>query len=377
MRFKIISVGAAGNKCAINLVEKGVVEKQDIVLINSTIKDIPVSYRDTAIRLSDTVQGCGQERALAKEICLEAIKTKRIDLDALVDPMYDKVIVLTSTCGGTGSGASVIIAQYLKKVVNLEVEIIGLVGFEDESARSLRNLIELLQELNEDFTVQLIRNSAFLSSTRGNRSAAESAANDEVARRIKLMSGVLLRDSVQNIDNTDITKLNNTAGYKTVEYREITDKIKNIDQFNDILKEMLDDSAMIEPDTSGVARLGVVMNLQSSSQQFIDRSYKILKDRLGMPYEVFTHLEDDNSLPEFVGIIVSGMKMPAKEIQAIFDKYTELSNAVNKNKDVFFDDILTIKGNQDDAMFDTYKGNKQTKVNTDAARDDFFKSFED
>ena len=200
MRFKIFAVGAAGNKAAIALVEQGIVDKEDIVLINSTIKDIPAEYRDFAIRLSDTVQGCGQERSLAKQICLEAIKSGRLNLDSIMDPVHDKAVIITSTCGGTGSGASVIIADYLKKICNVEVEVIGLVGFEDESARSLRNLIEFCQDLEDGYAIQLIRNSAFLSSTRGNRTAAELEANNELARRIKVMTGVMLRDSIQNID---------------------------------------------------------------------------------------------------------------------------------------------------------------------------------
>lgn len=377
MRFKIIAVGAAGGKCAIDLIENNVVEKDDVLLINSTIKDIPLAYRDNAIRLSDTVQGCGQERALAKQICLEAIKSGRLNLDAVMDPVHDKAIIITSTCGGTGSGASVIIADYLKKIVDVEVEVIGLVGFEDESARSLRNLIEFCQDLEDNYSIQLIRNSAFLSSTRGNRSAAEVEANKEVVRRIKVMTGVMLRDSVQNIDNTDIVKLNNTTGYKTVEYKEITDKIRNVEQFNSILTDMLDNSAMIEPNASGVGRLGVIMNLQTTSQAFIDRSFEVLKERLGVPYEVYTHLEYCEDLPEFVAFIASGMKMPAKEIQNIYDKYTELSNAVNKNKDEFFSNIKELRGNENDAMFDSFDSVETAKkVDTSAAKDAFFKAYE-
>lgn len=375
MRFKIIGVGAAGGKAGIDLVEKSIVDKEDIVLVNSTIKDIPSAYRDYAIRLSDEVQGCGQERSLAKQICLDAIRSGRLNLDSIMDPIHDKAIIITSTCGGTGSGASVVIAEYLRKIVNIDVEIIGLVGFEDESARSLRNLIEFCQDLKEDFAIQLIRNSKFLSSTRGNRSAAEIEANNEVARRIKIMTGCMLRDSSQNIDNRDIVKLNNTTGYKTVEYKEIYDKIKNVDQFNDILKEMLDDSAMVEPDAAGVGRLGVIMNLQTSSQSFIDRSYDILKNRLGVPYEIYSHIEYCADLPEFVAIIASGMKMPAKEIENIYYKYMELSNAVNKNKDDFFETVGELRGFEDDGMFDSYDASN-VMHKKELNKDDFFNNFQ-
>ena len=375
MRLKIIGLGAAGNKVAIGLIEAGVSDENDVVLLNSTIKDIPANYRDLAIRLSDSYQGCGQERKLAKDITLEAIKTGRLNLDQLVDPEYDKVVIITSTCGGTGSGASVIVAKYFKEVIGLDVEIIGMVGFEDESSRSLRNLIEFCQDLTEGYTVQLIRNGAFLSAARGDRTAAEIAANEEVIKRIRVMNGSLLQDSDQNIDDTDIKKLNNTTGYKTVEFKIINEKIKNSSQFDDILREMMDESPIIDTDASGIGRLGVIMNLQPTSQAVVDRSYKALRERLGEPYEVYTHLEFVEAFPQFIAIIASGMKMPEKEIESVFNKYSEMSKKVNTERDSFFDTVREFKGSDETFMFDTFS-DFQRKRNHQENRNNFFAEFE-
>lgn len=377
MRLKVIGIGAAGNKAAINLIEKNYISERDVVLINSTIKDVPIAYRDYAIRLSDQVQGCGQERNLAKEICLNAIREGRLNLDSLIDPEYDKVVIITSTNGGTGSGASTIIAKYLNEVVDIEVEVIGLVGFEDESARALRNLIEFCQDLSGDYAIQLIRNSAYLQRCRGNRSAAELEVNDEVARRIMVMSGLMLKDSEQNVDDTDIQKLNNCHGYKTVEYIEVYDKIKNIQQFNDILIEMLDESPSIDSESAKVGRLGIMMNLMPQSQQFIDRSFDILKERFGEPYEVFTHIEYVEELPQFISVIASGMSMPANKINEIYAKYAEMSESVVKSKDNFFDEIQNLRGNDDDAIFDTFSSSTRSASSTqEVAKNNFFAHFD-
>ena len=162
MKFKLLGLGACGNKIAISCIEAGVVPEEDVALINSTLKDIPYDYRENlGIRLSDQFLGSGQERKLAKDMTLEAIKNGRLNLETLIGPEYDKVIIITSTCGGTGSGSSVIIAKYIKEVLNVDVELIGMVGFEDESSRALRNLIEFCQDLQDNYTIQLIRNGAF------------------------------------------------------------------------------------------------------------------------------------------------------------------------------------------------------------------------
>ena len=46
MKIKLIGVGAAGNKAVIEAVEQGVVDKESILLLNSTLQDIPVQYRE-------------------------------------------------------------------------------------------------------------------------------------------------------------------------------------------------------------------------------------------------------------------------------------------------------------------------------------------
>ena len=169
MKSLVLGLGAAGDKCAINLVEKGIVDINDVKLINSTLKDVPTKYKEYALRISDDQQGAAQERRRGKEMAIEAIKTGRLKLDGICEPQHEKVIILTSLSGGTGSGSSVVIAKYLKDVVGIPVEIIGMVGFSDEGVRSLRNTIEFCQELEEDYIIQLIRNDSFLAKASGNR----------------------------------------------------------------------------------------------------------------------------------------------------------------------------------------------------------------
>ena len=377
MRLKIFGIGAAGNKAVINMLEKQFVDKRDIVLINSTIRDIPQEYRELAIRLSDTVKGCGQERKLAQNICLDAIKSGRLNLDAIIDPEYDKAIIITSTNGGTGSGASTIIAKYLKEVVGIEVEIIGLVGFDDESARALRNLIEFCQDLSDEYAIQLIRNSAYLQRCRGNRSAAELEVNDEVARRIMVMSGILLKDSAQNIDDTDIMKSNNLHGYKSVEYIEVYEKIKNMQQFNDILTEIVDESPSMDNESKKIGILAVMMNLAPTSQAFVDRSFSILKEKYGEPYEVYTHVEYVEDYPQFIAVIASGMKMPLEAIEEAYERYEEMNTNVDKQKDNFFETINGLRGSLDDSMFDAFsQGGIGHGNSLEAKKNNFFAEFD-
>ena len=62
MKAKVIGIGAAGSKAAINLIEKGVMKRENIILINSTIGDVPVNYRDITVQYSNSTGGAGKER---------------------------------------------------------------------------------------------------------------------------------------------------------------------------------------------------------------------------------------------------------------------------------------------------------------------------
>ena len=380
MRALVIGVGAAGNKAAIDLIEQHTVPVDDVLLINSTIKDVPEQYRNKAIEI-DGPDGCGQERSLAKDILLQAMKNKDIEPDTWMDPVHEKVIVIGSLCGATGSGMAPVLAKYFSNVINVPTEIIGLVGFEDESARALRNIMEFCQDLDDTYTIQFVRNSAFLRAAQQNRTKAEKLANLEVVKRVNTMLGNYMIDSEQNIDDTDIRKINNKEGYKTVEFIQVEDKIKTMDQFNGYIKEMLDETKSFEPDGTKIGLLGVIMNLQPSSQEYIDRSYRLIKDKLGEPYECYTKIQYNENCPEFIAFIASGMKMPEEQINKLYNKYRELTESVNKKEDKFFEEVQEMRGNDEDSKFDTFENGKFKRVihnnqQAAAARDKFFVGFE-
>lgn len=49
MITKVIGIGAAGNKAAINAVENKIINIDSVMLINSTLRDIPADYKGLKI----------------------------------------------------------------------------------------------------------------------------------------------------------------------------------------------------------------------------------------------------------------------------------------------------------------------------------------
>jgi len=95
--------------------------------------------------------------------------------------------------------------------------------------------------------------------------------------------------------------------------------------------------------------------------------YNTFKDKFGMPFEVFTHVQHTKS-SEYVDFIASGLDLPIDEVREVYDKYKEQTDKVNKKKDSFLNESNELKILQTDDMFDV--NNTKASISSD----DFFKS---
>ena len=349
MKGLIIGVGAAGNKSVINLVENEVVSKDDIILVNSTTMDVPDAYKSMTHILSGTDGGFGKERARSKEAMLTDLQAGRLKLkDKVADGNYKFIAVITSTEGGTGSGAATMLAQYITRVIMLPVHLIGFTGFGTDG-RGLQNTMEFMQDITKNMIVHLIRNDRFMQENDGSIIKSELAANEELANTIRTITGQLIKESTHNIDPTDIKKVVNMPGYEIVEYYELEEKIRNKKDFDRILAQMCDDSHAMQ--SHGMGRLGIILNLNENSQLYANDD-TVLRNRYGVPYEPFIHRQHEGK--EFIAFICSGMKMPMEEVKEIYEQYQIASEQVDKSEDDFFAEVAGMKGNSKDSMFDTH-----------------------
>lgn len=378
MKAKVIGLGAAGNKAAVALIEAGVMEKKDVLLINSTLKDVPESYRSIAVEFSNSTGGAGKERSVAKKLCAQSINDNTLScLDSIMDPDDKVVIIVNSSEGGTGCGSAPMIAKYMKEVVGVNVHTFVFTGFE-EDGRGLQNTVEYFQELSEEYAVEAISNNKFLSGG-NNKILAEKRANQEFVERVKILLGRDMVDSEQNIDETDLYKVAATPGFMNIEHIVLEERIKNIDQFNRLITEAIDNSKSLEINDLSAKRIAVIMNLSERSREFVDFSFKVIKERYGIPFEVFTHVQFEGDV-EYINFIVSGMNLPLEEVQKVYKKYKEMSNSVNKNKNKFLEMTKEMSSIESNSMFDMMTKKPEPKENVTLNPDkkkSFLREFDD
>lgn len=360
----VLGLGAAGNKAAIKAIDLGVIKKEYVCLINSTEKDIPSEYKESSIIIGNNLKGCGKERGIAKDAILYYLKQN--DILSSIPSNVDRVVIVSSTEGGTGSGSAPILAKYIRDVVDINTSIFAFTGFEDD-ARGLKNTISFMKEIDSETTIQIISNKKFLSEANDNYIKAQELANEEFCKRLVIMSGMILEESDQNIDDTDLHKLIDAPGLLDITYTDINDAIKNVEAFNKLCSTLIDDSKSVDF-TPTASRIGFIFNGKDSSRDSIDYSFKVLKSKYGEPFEVYKHLQENNTYPkEFIACIASGMKLPIEAMQKTYDEYLSRTSKISKDKDSFFDMIGAFENPEEDDIFDMKKRNVRS------AKEDFFK----
>lgn len=364
MKTKFFGLGAGGNKAVIKLLEDGICHKDDVVLVNSTKRDIPKDFDGKTTIFNTTEGGCGKERSIAKKYVIDAIKTGKFDEVFTQD--YDSYVFVTSLEGGTGSGSTPIIAKYCSEVLGKTVHIIAFAGF-NADARGLQNSVEFFQEIDFECDVQCIDLKAFVSAAGGNHLKAEELADEELARRINILLGNNIIASTSNIDQTDLRKLVNTSGYKTIEHAEFKEDLVDVKQFNQLCKRMIYASKSLKSNNPAQLRLGVILNIKPESEDAVDYDFNVIKEAYGFPYETFFHKQYDGGV-QYIEFISSGMKLPIDEIKAIHEKYLEESARVNKSADEFFKEVQSLSKNDGDEIFDMVDNTKKPTM----SKSDFF-----
>lgn len=367
LNFKVIGCGAAGNKAVIDLVESGY-DINQVILINSTPRDVPAEYREKTIIFGKGLGGCGKERSLGKKMLLEDLSKDKIVPDEMVSSRDKGVILVGSTEGGSGSSAIPILAKYFREVVGVNVICVLFFGFQDDT-RGLQNSIELSQELSNDYGIIMISNAKFLRDANQNRYKAEKLANKKFIDIINILRGTTIKQGVQVIDDTDLYKIIYTPGYMMVDSITLTN-LGVMEDFNSIVIDAMGSHKFINPPKdAGVKREGFIFNVEDSNDA-IDYSVSCLIDIFGSPYEKFTNLAIGDGIEGYsMDYILSGMKLPIEELTDLYESYIENTNKVNKANDDFFDRVADMKGYAEDTQFDmmSNSGTKKSKA-------DFFNS---
>lgn len=369
MKTFLLGIGAAGNKAAIAAIEDKIIDSKYVRLVNTTSKDIPDEYKintDLVLPLPSALGGCGKEPSKGRKAAIDAIRSKSINLGNIIDQDTKQVVLVTSTEGGTGCGATPIIAKYLE-AMNMPVHIFAFIGFQDE-ARGINNTLKFFKELSDSVILHTICNERFKDFS-GNYTKAEEAANKEFTKQLEILLGGKLVCSDQNIDDTDLYKLVTTSGYMDIKHVKLAG-IKSVAHSNEIIKNAFDNALCLDYEP-GCKRLGIIIDAPQRIIDAIDEKFEVVKRYTGEPYELFRHIQSTGQSTCTMDIIISGLSYPESAIKSIAEKYSTIKNKVStetKSFDAIFEGIDI---DEEDNEFDVDIEEKEKTSNADEAFDKF------
>lgn len=337
MDVMLFGLGAAGNKAAIEVAERRSLAEERIKLINTTVKDIPDKYKkdkpEMIIKFSSMLGGCGKEPIKGQKAMYKAIKDQDIDFSKLIDPNVKAVILVTSVEGGTGCGATPVVARYFV-ALNIPVHVFAFIGFQDE-VRGINNSLKFFKDMPDGIILHTIENSKFLDFTK-NYSKAETLANEEFVKQLEILIGSEMIPSSQNIDDTDHYKIITTPGYMDIRHVDLSGA-KNVELSNQAIINSFESMSCMEYDNKGCKRLAVIINASMKTQNAIDNRFEVIKRYTGEPFETYRHIQDNKSDDEYMDIIVAGLPYPEMGIKDMGKKYTSLKEKLNSEVKGFSD----------------------------------------
>ena len=367
MELEVFGIGAAGNKAVIKAIEEGVILKEYAKLFNTTTKDIPADYKNDDLIIpftSSVLGGCGKEPKKGREAIQDAMNSGSVNIAELIHPNTREVVLVTSTEGGTGCGATPYIAKKLI-ALNIPVHIFAFVGFQ-EDFRSIKNTLLFFSSMDDNVILHVIKNSEFLDYTNDFQSA-ERLANEEFVKQLKTLGSNLI-PSEQNIDDKDMYKVTTTSGYMDIKNISLAG-VKNEEMFNKAIIDAYTNNPGFDYDPTA-KRVAVIINASEKTRIAIDNTYNVLFKYTGDPKvngEFFKHIQYNPDEPEYIDIIASGIRIPDKEFAKINAKFEDIKSK-RKNNNVSYSSVFSgLDLDDDDLDMDVRTMNNPDHV------DSFFK----
>ncbi len=216
-RIKVIGVGGAGNNTVDRIrLEMEVMNGLELCCVNTdmrTLADSPVGDQHLLGRNLTRGLGCGGDPQLGRN----AARSDSESITRMVEG-YELIFLVSSLGGGTGAGASPIIAQIARKCGCLIIAFVNM-PFTFEGERRFKQANQSLKELREvcDAVIPL-PNDVLLQEEAAQESVlhAFSKADEWITRGVRSIWAMLSKPGLINLDFSSLREVFNVHGGKTL-----------------------------------------------------------------------------------------------------------------------------------------------------------------
>jgi len=382
-QLALIGVGNCGSQVA-SLFYKRYPDLADCIYINTSEADLSMVEGNLKFKLGEDeeIEGSGKNRAKMKVYLqneIERILTNETFSSIIEDKKY--VFVISSTAGGTGSGASPILLDVLRNCfADVHFILVGVLPQLQaslmEQGNTLEFLNELYQVLGDNCTYMIYDNE-----TTSNKSPTESLeiVNDAIVEDIRILTGIdNYPTPYDSIDEADMESIITTSGRMIISRikKGITEKALEDSDIGEMIVKSIKSSCHTETDRNKrVVRWGIITYFTEQVNRLYTSDLEKLHEFIGTPVERFNHhaINDKNENLNFLYLIASGLSPINDRVKRITDRVNELKEALAKDESSRY--ILSGEDVSYDATEERRKEQRRKNSEKEIRPKDLFKKF--
>ncbi|MDL2263379.1 cell division protein FtsZ [Synergistaceae bacterium OttesenSCG-928-I11] len=209
--IKVVGVGGGGNN-ALNHIIRGGVGGVDFIAANTDHAHLDLSEASLKITLGKELTrglGAGADPGIGQKAALESRDEIRAALEGA-----DMVFIAAGMGGGTGTGASPVIANIAKETGTLVVAVVTR-PFQFEGRRRLAHAAEGIAQLKEQVDALIVIPNDRLLSISDRRTSLNDAfklADNILHQAVQGVTDLILRPGLVNVDFADVRTIMSNAG---------------------------------------------------------------------------------------------------------------------------------------------------------------------
>lgn len=348
----VIGIGNCGNQVAVLAAkELGC----DVIAINSSKNDLNTLPDTIPYILIGDERGAGKNRNDAKKFLKESI------MDMIQDTKFqtfiqgkDAIYIVSSTGGGTGSGAAPVLSSIIRNSFRDEegkekpVILVGVLPKIGEAYATQTNTLEYLTELYktlDDQTYMLYDNETL---SKEPSYLMMQKINKSIVDDIKVVRGDYnIPTPYASIDEKDIKMILEAPGRIVIaSVRDLKEKDLDSVDIEDLIIEQLKTNSHCELQRDKVLnRTGVITNLCENLNSIFNTNIPKVQEFIGVPVEDFEHVavNPERKMENNVFLIMSGLTNINDRINKISDRIEEIQERQNIAKEEDSLDDIDVK----------------------------------
>lgn len=307
-QIKILGIGGCGNN-AVNAMYRMGITDVDLIVANTdsdVLKKSPVSSK---IQLGvELTNGMG---ATSPDIGREATAESIDEFCSLLEPSLQIVVLIAGMGGGTGTGATPVIADFFRRHNILTVALVTFpFEFEGESRRNVAidGIVELKRSVD---SILVVRNSALteLHGDLGFKKAFEKP--DQVLfKAIKCITQVTVNDYYANIDFSDLRSILKDAGSTIMSCATAS----GIQRALDAVREVTCSPLLAQNDLRGCKKvlLLIVSGEEEATITEIETISNYIHNVAGKTVDIILGIGEDKSLEDLLSVTIIATSISTK-----------------------------------------------------------------